>query len=307
MIDTELRVLTAPARSAHAEPAAGAEPMLVLHIEDNPADALLTQEHIRGVLPGTRFDTAVRLGEVTVERAAAASCAILDLSLPDATCLEALTALRAMSESLPIIVLTGFDDLDVALSALRFGADDYLIKNYADGFTLERAMRYAVERRRLWLELAAETAATTVATAAGIAAEAALNAQLLAVSEAAAADRHMASDSSDVLVGTHEVSVRIDEASGDYALKCQSCDWENDRGSDDLHTWSERSLDLALLYHVDFGGIASGIVAELPKAPRPAAVIAPPTVEESAYGPRLHAALLARPPVARRSFFKRWL
>jgi len=121
----------------------------LLHIEDNASDALLAQSYIRSVIPDVVFDSAVRISDVTADIAAAASCAILDLSLPDASGLEALHALRKISPDLPIIVLTGFDDLDTGLSAIRDGAEDYLVKNYVDGDSLQRAIRYAMERRRL--------------------------------------------------------------------------------------------------------------------------------------------------------------
>jgi DNA-binding NarL/FixJ family response regulator len=99
---------------------------------------------------------------VTQARAAAADCAILDLSLPDASGLQALVALRALSPDLPIVVLTGFDDLEVGLSALRCGADDYLVKSQVDGFTLDRAVRYAIARRQLVTDQVVAAAAATV-------------------------------------------------------------------------------------------------------------------------------------------------
>jgi FixJ family two-component response regulator len=136
----------------------------LLHIEDNASDALLAQSYIRSVVPDVVFDSAVRISDVTADIAAAASCAILDLSLPDASGLEALHALRQLSPDLPIIVLTGFDDLDMGLSAIRDGAEDYLVKNYVDGDSLQRAIRYAMERRRLTTALTShETAQEAVA------------------------------------------------------------------------------------------------------------------------------------------------
>jgi len=154
----------------------------LLHIEDNPADALLMQEYIREScrrwnlsLPSdastvrspessaVEFDSVQRLADVTQSRTAAADCAILDLSLPDASGLQALVALRALSPELPIVVLTGFDDLEVGLLALRCGADDYLVKSQVDGFTLDRAVRYAIARRQLAGE---QTAATVSAISA---------------------------------------------------------------------------------------------------------------------------------------------
>lgn len=222
--------------SERARPVAARRLLLV---EDNLADSLLTQAYLRDVLPGVEFDTAARLGELTPERADTADCAILDLSLPDASGLEALAALRAMSQELPIIVLTGFDDLELALDALRHGAEDYLIKNHADGYTLERAIRYAVERRRMTLDLAGAMTRTSATLG-------------------------------EPVLGTHEVAVRVDEETGEYALRCMSCDWEPDHGND-AHSWTDRALDTVLPDHIDFGGLGIGAVDPLLRASKPVA------------------------------------
>lgn len=215
-------------------------PVRLLLVEDNPADALLAQEYIRGVIADVEFDNAVRLADITAESADRASCAILDLSLPDASGLEALHALRAMSERLPIIVLTGFDDLDLGLAAIRHGAEDYLIKNHVDGLTLQRSIRYAIERRHLTLELVSQAAAAAVATATSIVA-------------VAAADAAGGRTAPHTAVGTHQVAVRIDATTGDYVLECQSCTWEAERGLESQLSWADRCLEWALLKHVDFG------------------------------------------------------
>jgi DNA-binding NarL/FixJ family response regulator len=247
------------------EPDAG--PLHLLHIEDNPADAMLMQEYIKGILDTAVFDTAERLSELTLERVQAAECAIVDLSLPDASGLDALMALRGMTESLPIIVLTGFEDLEVGLAALRYGADDYLVKNHVDGFTLERAVRYAVERRRMAVELAEEAAAATIAAAGAKRAEAALGAELLRNIE----------HSNDTGVrspihaapGTHQVAVRIDDETGDYTLICESCDWQGERGDERLHSWRDRQLDWVLMRHVAFGNMPDAATALPTPASRP--------------------------------------
>ena len=128
------------------------ETLRLLHVEDNPADALLMQEYIRSMLPDVEFDTAERLSDLTPDRAGDGR--LRDPGPVAARCdgLEALIALRAMSENLPIIVLTGFDDLEVGLSALRYGADDYLVKRNVDGLSLDRAVQYAIARRHLTLK-----------------------------------------------------------------------------------------------------------------------------------------------------------
>lgn len=237
----------------------------LLHVEDNPADALLMQEYIRGILPDVTFDTAVRLSEVTRERVEAVDCALLDLSLPDASGLDALLALRKMSEDLPIIVLTGFDNMELGLTAVRDGADDYLLKNHVDGYTLERAVQYSIERRRLMLQLAKSAAEAIVATATSITADAATDQALRLVDEGAAGANPTAAVKA--APGTHAVAVRIDRDSHEFVLSCESCGWEADRGPDHVHSWSSRALELTLLHHVDFEGQARSQVPVSPAAP----------------------------------------
>jgi signal transduction histidine kinase len=73
---------------------------------------------------------------------------LLDLGLPDSQGLETLEAVRATSAQVPVVVLTGLDDPDAALGAMRKGADDFLVKRRLDTEDLARAARYAIERRR---------------------------------------------------------------------------------------------------------------------------------------------------------------
>jgi sigma-B regulation protein RsbU (phosphoserine phosphatase) len=78
---------------------------------------------------------------------------LLDLSLPDSKGLETLAAVRACAPLLPIIVLTGAHDEQLAIEALKRGAQDYLLKTEIDGRMLAREIRYAVERNALRAEL----------------------------------------------------------------------------------------------------------------------------------------------------------
>ncbi|HEU5162955.1 MAG TPA: EAL domain-containing protein [Thermoanaerobaculia bacterium] len=74
--------------------------------------------------------------------------ALLDLGLPDAKDLEGLDRLRAAAPYLPVVVVTGRDDEDLALQALQHGAEDYLTKGEFDRRLLVRTIRYAIERSR---------------------------------------------------------------------------------------------------------------------------------------------------------------
>jgi diguanylate cyclase (GGDEF)-like protein len=73
---------------------------------------------------------------------------ILDLGLPDATDLQALTRLQECVNEIPVIVLTGQGDETLATEALHGGAEDYLLKGDIGYDALLRSIRYAVERHR---------------------------------------------------------------------------------------------------------------------------------------------------------------
>jgi Flp pilus assembly CpaE family ATPase len=52
------------------------------------------------------------------------------------------------AKELPVIVLTGFDDEELAMKAVRNGAQDYMAKGSVNSQSLMRSVRFAVERNR---------------------------------------------------------------------------------------------------------------------------------------------------------------
>jgi signal transduction histidine kinase len=73
---------------------------------------------------------------------------LLDLGLPDSTRIETFKRVHAASPETPVIILTVLNDDDVALEAMRTGAQDYLIKDQITENLLLRSIRYALERAR---------------------------------------------------------------------------------------------------------------------------------------------------------------
>lgn len=127
----------------------------VLLIEDNAGDAHLVTRLLTAARYG-RFAvrTAGRLSAgITLLRAEAIDAAVLDLSLPDSSGLDTIKAFRAAAPDLPVIVLTGLDDRETGLRALREGCQDYLVKGNTDGETMARAIIHSVQRKRLEVEL----------------------------------------------------------------------------------------------------------------------------------------------------------
>ena len=127
----------------------------VLLIEDNPGDARLIREMIAEA-PDAPFhvNCAERLAQ-GLERLSAGETGLvlLDLSLPDSLGLETFAKVYAHSPTVPIIVLTGNDDQTLALSAVKSGAQDYLIKGRLDRELLLRSMQYSIERKRYQVQL----------------------------------------------------------------------------------------------------------------------------------------------------------
>ena len=128
----------------------------VLLIEDSVSDADLIRDAFEDAaldpaLGGTVFELEqvdrLRAG---IERLLAGDVdvVLLDLSLPDSHGLETFVKLERTSPTTPIVVLSGLDDEQMAVRAVREGAQDYLVKGRVDGVTLTRSIRYAVERKR---------------------------------------------------------------------------------------------------------------------------------------------------------------
>jgi signal transduction histidine kinase len=123
----------------------------VLLVEDNAGDARLLREMFKEhpamngelTLVACMSEAERHLSEHSVD------VILLDLGLPDVQGLEAIRRARAAAPGVPLVVLTGLDDEALASRALQEGTQDYLIKGQIEARGLLRALRYAVERKRL--------------------------------------------------------------------------------------------------------------------------------------------------------------
>jgi len=127
-----------------------ADPIKVLLVEDNAGDARLLREFLKepqgapfALIHVDRLSEALRL--LAMESFAVI---LLDLSLPDAHGLETIARVRGHASNVPVVVLTGLNDEEVAVAAVEQGAQDYLIKGQVDGPLLTRSLRYAIQRQR---------------------------------------------------------------------------------------------------------------------------------------------------------------
>ena len=127
----------------------------VLLVEDNLVDARILEVGLRArgacgvniTHVATMADALRRLERGRFD------VVLLDLHLPDSDGLEGVRMVDGAARGVPVVVLTGSDDEDLALNAVKAGAQDYLVKGRGDAETVLRALRYAIERKETQRQL----------------------------------------------------------------------------------------------------------------------------------------------------------
>jgi serine phosphatase RsbU (regulator of sigma subunit) len=145
---------TTPQESSSPDPGRLAwlgDPDTILLVEDDEADVMLVEELLAD--SGLHASlTAVRsLAEVAglLSQGTVPGCVLLDLHLPDAQGLEAVTRMLAAAPGAPVVVLTGLAEESAGLAAVAAGAQDYLIKGQAPPDVFGRSIRYATQRKHV--------------------------------------------------------------------------------------------------------------------------------------------------------------
>jgi two-component system, cell cycle response regulator len=127
----------------------------ILLIEDDPGDAHLIRKMLIGSKSACfelehfdRLSTGLEhLAQMEID------LILLDLNLPDSQGLDTFVKAHAKAQVIPVIVLTGLEDENLAVKSISKGVQDYLVKGQIDSGLLIRAIHYAVERHRLRLKL----------------------------------------------------------------------------------------------------------------------------------------------------------
>ena len=129
----------------------------VLLVEDSPTDALIIGEALIDI---SEFKHELTRAESLNEALASVErkrfdVVLLDLGLPDGNGIETFRRFRQAAPETPVLVLTGLADISVGLVAIQEGAQDYVLKREIEAALLSRAIRYAIERNRALIALAA--------------------------------------------------------------------------------------------------------------------------------------------------------
>ncbi|HEY9679897.1 MAG TPA: ATP-binding protein [Drouetiella sp.] len=122
--------------------------MRVLVVEDNPTQSTFARISLqrRGLDVNCASTLKEAVGHLTSE---SIDVILLDLSLPDSNGIDTFYKVRQVAANIPTVVFTGLDDQDVAIEALKNGAQDYLIKGLAGDDSVFRCLQYAIERNKV--------------------------------------------------------------------------------------------------------------------------------------------------------------
>jgi diguanylate cyclase (GGDEF)-like protein len=129
----------------------GTDPVRILVVEDNSRYAKLVEQMLGHDFVAEHAPTLAEGLAALQEYGRSYGCVLLDLRLPGADRLDSINAVRAVAPDAPVVVLTGMEDGELALDAMKAGVQDYLHKDDLQPETLRRSILYAMERKRAQL------------------------------------------------------------------------------------------------------------------------------------------------------------
>ena len=126
----------------------------IILVEDNPGDAIIIQEMLKEIYDN-QFDLHrfQRVDEGLKHLNEDFDIMLLDLNLPDSQGIETFNTMNNHAPELPIIILTGLIDEELAINIVSEGALDYLVKGQIDKQLLSRSIKYSIERKHIEIDL----------------------------------------------------------------------------------------------------------------------------------------------------------
>jgi len=123
----------------------------ILVVEDNPGDFFLLKEYLRSTkLVIEEIVRAEKLSDIDESvQNKNFDLVFLDLTLPDSEGINSVITLNTLMPKVPIIVLSGIDEAEIATHALSVGAQDYLMKNDFNLKILQKTIHYSIERKKI--------------------------------------------------------------------------------------------------------------------------------------------------------------
>lgn len=132
--------------------------MNILLLEDNKIDADLTQRCLSTSIPDCKVEIVSTLKQAKLQllNTSTYDIALLDMNLPDGNGLELLMEIRQLDLKLAVIILTGSGNEEVAVAALKGGADDYVVKRDEYIIRLPQIIDFALKNFKQNIQLKSE-------------------------------------------------------------------------------------------------------------------------------------------------------
>ena len=120
----------------------------ILMVEDNPGDQFLVTEllNLSGIKVGALFPVETIRQALEIMQEETIDIILLDLTLPDSSGLHSFKSIKEHASHIPIVILSGLTDMNLAFEAITLGAQDYLIKGDFDEKLLAKTVLYSLER-----------------------------------------------------------------------------------------------------------------------------------------------------------------
>lgn len=127
----------------------------ILVIEDSPGDYMLIEDFLAEQIAFPVITHAVNFKEAAAlsTNVPPFDVILLDLTLPDKNGEDLVTQMLQIAPLIPIIILTGFTDIDFSIKSIARGIIDYILKDDLDGGMLYKSILYAIERKKTILQL----------------------------------------------------------------------------------------------------------------------------------------------------------
>ncbi|MEO8720885.1 MAG: response regulator [Ginsengibacter sp.] len=122
----------------------------VLIVEDNRGDFVLIEDYLKEqtinpkIVHVWNFAGAVDLLSHNKDF----DIILLDLSLPDKDGQNLITGVLKITDDIPVIALTGFEDIQFSTRSISLGVCDYLLKNELTAINLHKSILYCMERKK---------------------------------------------------------------------------------------------------------------------------------------------------------------
>ena len=127
----------------------------ILIIEDNPGDILIVEDYLQERIQNpliTQVNTFHEASQLLLIKKQF-DVILLDLTLPDKNGQALINDLHKIAGSIPVIILTGYTDIEFSIYSISFGISDYLLKDDLTATTLYKSILYSIERKRTIAQL----------------------------------------------------------------------------------------------------------------------------------------------------------